>query len=705
MMIIIPPSSQQVDKRSGRETIACACPGCLRDLAKAWRRYPSRRKMTAILLPILLMLVTSTSAAATCSAGTTGTAAGERRDPRNGWVHINNNEVATCNGTVYGWSYCLDPVDNRQAQEIQIAMYRLQPNGTYSLVEGSYHELKIDEQMNSFTCGNITLQPSERFTVRQDDVVGFCEKSDTIEYYIKRGSLLLRWDASGCSESQLSSSGTISERRDRELLLSALIEEVGNESGSSGLGGGAVAGIVIVVLIVVSAMAVGAVVGVFVYYKRKQENQKQGKSYDNQTYLPQPVGEQVMQTPTAPNHEYEMQRDTDVNQHYEMQNGAHSGHVYEMGNFERLITAADYPEVHEVEPHSPDSLQDYYSSILNKAVEENIYESLTPYQVPAEEEDDLYHQIQSYHIKTIPRNDIKMVSHLGTGEFGTVSKGQWTSEGRVMQVAVKTLTDSANTVKFLQEAAIMAQFKHPNVIALHGVVSQGTPKMMVLELMHKGDLHHFLNALSSKANGLAKLLLNFSKHVALGLHYLSSIGFVHRDLAARNILVSKNNILKIADFGMSRDLSDDDIYVSHGGMIPVRWTALEALQHKRYSTASDVWSYGCVLYEIWSLGHKPFESTQLKGIMKLLKSGYRLPPPPGCPKTIYHLMIECWHPKPSSRPQPRDVLKGLLGNVEQILAILPEDVPADSQAAVLGAPLDRASHLYQDLQNMYKQNK
>ena len=211
-----------------------------RDLAKAWRRYPSRRKMTAILLPILLMLVTSTSmfiacpiivklehffpgAAATCSAGTTGTAAGERRNPRNGWVHINNNEVATCNGTVYGWSYCLDPVDDRQAQEIQIAMYRLQPNGTYSLVEGSYHELKIDEQMNSFTCGNITLQPSERFTVRQDDVVGFCEKSDTIEYYIKRGSLLLRWDASGCSESQLSSSGTISERRDRELLLSALI--------------------------------------------------------------------------------------------------------------------------------------------------------------------------------------------------------------------------------------------------------------------------------------------------------------------------------------------------------------------------------------------------------------------------------------------------------------------------------------------------
>ena len=102
-------------------------------------------------------------------------------------------------------------------------MYRVLQNGTYSLVERSYHELKIDEQIDSFSCGNITLLASERFTVRQGDVVGFFEESDTIQYYMKDGSLLLRWDASGCSESQLSSSGTVSECRDRELRLSALI--------------------------------------------------------------------------------------------------------------------------------------------------------------------------------------------------------------------------------------------------------------------------------------------------------------------------------------------------------------------------------------------------------------------------------------------------------------------------------------------------
>ena len=171
-------------------------------------------------------LLSAGEAAGTCSAGTTSTTGiGDTRDPRNRHVHINLNEAASCNGTVYGWSYCFQPFDDDRTQELAIAMYRPdQSSGTYSLVEGSYYELTIDSNnVDSIMCRNISLQLSESFAVQENDVVGFCEEMDTLLYFEKSGSSLWRWNAGGCSESSVSSSDGLSRRNDRTFLISALI--------------------------------------------------------------------------------------------------------------------------------------------------------------------------------------------------------------------------------------------------------------------------------------------------------------------------------------------------------------------------------------------------------------------------------------------------------------------------------------------------
>ncbi|XP_065903482.1 uncharacterized protein [Dysidea avara] len=284
-------------------------------------------------------------------------------------------------------------------------------------------------------------------------------------------------------------------------------------------------------------------------------------------------------------------------------------------------------------------------------------------------------QIKQANAKMVSSKNISTIRELGCGEFGVVTLATWSDDGTSKEVAVKTLNhhaSSADKIKFFQEAAIMAQFFHDNIIRLYGIVSKD-PVMIVLEYAKKGDLRNYLIELQPDTQEGEKvpdtvppLLLKFAREIAAGMNYLSNKNFVHRDLAARNVLLTEQEVCKIADFGMSRDLEDDSYYITSGGKIPAKWTAPE--------------------------------------VLNVLRSGYRLPPPSGCPKLIYKLMIRCWHPHPKSRPASVLIVKYLNKPDEELLHISDEDIQQCGEAAVgLGNTLlHNCEELYHELQSAYK---
>eukprot|EP00041_Stephanoeca_diplocostata_P025194 m.654831 g.654831 ORF g.654831 m.654831 type:complete len:1020 (+) comp22692_c0_seq1:441-3500(+) len=256
-------------------------------------------------------------------------------------------------------------------------------------------------------------------------------------------------------------------------------------------------------------------------------------------------------------------------------------------------------------------------------------------------------------VPEIDRARLAMDKELGQGAFGVVMKAKMDMpDGSVCTCACKTLKDSKNADDMdalVAEAELVSQFDHKNVVKCFGYVTVGEPPMIVFEFMSNGSLFSYLHGLPD----LPKLqrLMRMAIDVACGMEYLAQGNNVHRDLAARNILVSEEIECKISDFGLSRDLDDDTYYESDGGMVPIRWTPPEAYKYKKYSTASDVWSYGITLYEIWTKGALPYGKKWTNmNVMMEVEKGYRLEAPPKCPKAVYQLMLQCWNPMRRSRP-------------------------------------------------------
>lgn len=259
--------------------------------------------------------------------------------------------------------------------------------------------------------------------------------------------------------------------------------------------------------------------------------------------------------------------------------------------------------------------------------------------------------------KEIDISCVKIEEVIGAGEFGEVCRGRLKQAGRrEMVVAIKTLKAGYTERQrrdFLAEASIMGQFDHPNVIRLEGVLTRSCPVLIITEFMENGALDSFLRLNDGRFT--MTQLVGMLRGIAAGMKYLSDMNYVHRDLAARNILVNSNLVCKVSDFGLSRfldDTSSDPTYTSSlGGKIPIRWTAPEAIAFRKFTSASDVWSYGIVMWEVVSYGERPYWDMSNQDVMTAVEQDYRLPPPMDCPMVLHQLMLECWMKERNLRPK------------------------------------------------------
>ncbi|XP_046437098.1 focal adhesion kinase 1-like isoform X5 [Daphnia pulex] len=259
----------------------------------------------------------------------------------------------------------------------------------------------------------------------------------------------------------------------------------------------------------------------------------------------------------------------------------------------------------------------------------------------------------------LPRNLIELQEIVGFGHFGDVHRGIFRNgSGEPTMVAVKTCKDQTMADKFLEEAYIMQQFDHPNIIRLVGVCSQA-PVWIVMELAKYGEMRAYLQKNQARLElDLATLVL-FAYQLSTALSYLESKKFVHRDIAARNILVSADDCVKLADFGLSRWVEESCYYKASKGVLPIKWMAPESINYRRFTTASDVWMFGVCMWEIFMLGIKPFQGIKNSDVIGRIESGERLPLPIICPPNLYSLMLQCWSNEPSKRPCFREIKETL----------------------------------------------
>lgn len=261
----------------------------------------------------------------------------------------------------------------------------------------------------------------------------------------------------------------------------------------------------------------------------------------------------------------------------------------------------------------------------------------------------------------VPRENVEIVEAFGLGHFGMVYRGYL--DGTI-QVAIKTISENASQRdkhEFLNEASVMKNFSTFHIIKLLGVVSMGNPPFVIMELMENGDLKNYLRKIrDTDMVPDAPRIMRMAAEIADGMAYLESKKFVHRDLAARNCMVSKDLVCKIGDFGMARDIYETDYYkISKKGLLPIRWMAPECLSDGVFTSDTDVWSFGVVLYEILTLAEIPYQGFSNEEVLHHVLHKGVLNIPRNCPEMIQKIMEKCFKWRPSERPTFMEIVTEL----------------------------------------------
>ncbi|XP_019866382.2 tyrosine-protein kinase CSK-like isoform X2 [Aethina tumida] len=242
----------------------------------------------------------------------------------------------------------------------------------------------------------------------------------------------------------------------------------------------------------------------------------------------------------------------------------------------------------------------------------------------------------------IPEHELQIKEPIGKGEFCEVKLGYWKKN----KVAVKVLNDSSEA-----EAILMKSLHHENLVNLLGIVRRKDQIYLITEFMSKGSLVDYLRS-RGRQHVTKKDQINFAFDTSSGMEYLEKMHVVHRDLAARNVLIAENGRAKVSDFGLARR---DNTAASESAKLPIKWTAPEALKQNKFSNKSDMWSFGILLWEIYSFGRVPYPRIPLADVVKHVEKGYKMESPEGCPSEVYDIMRQAWDLDPEKRPYFRDV--------------------------------------------------